>query len=264
MTTAILTRDDLHRLTPSVFASQPWDGTSPASYRFIPTADILDLMDEEGFRVTTAKQSRSRIEGKAPFTRHMLRLRHVDHLDARGEAAELVLVNSHDRSSAYRLFSGVFRVVCENGMIVQSADFGSFSIRHSGHRDLFAQIREATARIMDGIPAIMNRIETWKGIVLPRPVQIEFAHEAWKLKPTEGIKPAFLLTSRRPEDATNTDFSRDLWRTFQVCQENLLRGGVSGVNARGRRITTRAIRSVTADLDLNRRLWQIAENFANN
>jgi hypothetical protein len=56
-------------------------------------------------------------------------------MDAREEVPEIVLVDSHDRSSAYRVFSGVFRLVCENGMIVQSSDFGSFSIRHSGSRD---------------------------------------------------------------------------------------------------------------------------------
>jgi hypothetical protein len=219
-------------------------------------------MDEEGFRVTLAKQSRTRIPGKAPFTRHMLRLRHVDHLDAHGEAAELVLVNSHVTSSAYRLFSGVFRVVCENGMIIQSADFGSFAIRHSGHRDLFAQIKEATARIMGGIPAIMNRIETWKGIILPRPMQIEMAHRTAELKPNAAIKPAFLPTARREEDATGPDFTRHLWTTTNVLQENLMRGGLSGVNARGRKITTRAIKSVNAYLDLNRQLWQIAEQVA--
>jgi hypothetical protein len=41
-----------------------------------------------------------------------------------------------------------------------------------------------------------------------------------------------------------------------------LRGGLSGVNARGRRITTRAIKSVNADVDLNRQLWAIAEQVA--
>lgn len=125
--TTTLSRDDLRTLTPSVFASTPWQGMSQ-SYRFIPTADVLDMMAEQGLRVTSARQSRSRIEGKAPFTRHMLRLRHDSFLDAREEVPEVVLVNSHDRTSAYRVFSGVFRLVCENGMIVQSADFGSFSI----------------------------------------------------------------------------------------------------------------------------------------
>src|SRR3954469_20490701 len=172
--TSIISRDQLRSSVPSIFATTPWEGMSD-SYRFIPTSDVLDLLEDQGFRVTSARQSRSRIEGKAPFTRHMLRLRHESHLDDHGEVPEVVLVNSHDCSSAYRVFSGVFRLVCENGMIVQSSDFGSFSIRHSGSRDLFAQVREATAQIMEGVPSIMNRIEAWKDIILPRSRQVEFA-----------------------------------------------------------------------------------------
>jgi hypothetical protein len=262
----MLTLDQIRNFAPSVFTSTPWDGTNPDSYRFVPTREVLGMMEDQGFRITMAKQSRSRIPGRRPFARHMLRLRHADHLDAApgGEIPEIVLVNSHDKTSAYRLFTGVFRLVCENGAIVQSADFGGFSIRHSGSRDLFGQIREATARIMDGIPTIMRRIEEWKDVNLSRPRQIEFAEEAWKLKPNDAIRPTFLLTTRRPEDTTRPDYSRDLWTTSQVIQENLVKGGLSGMNARGRRVTTRPIRSVTADLDLNRSLWELTQRIGLN
>ncbi|WP_435008042.1 DUF932 domain-containing protein [Tundrisphaera lichenicola] len=263
MVSQILSRDSLRTLTPSVFASTPWQGMSD-SYRFIPTSEVLDMMSEQGFRVTSARQSRSRIEGKAPFTRHMLRLRHDSFLDAPDEVPEVVLVNSHDRSSAYRVFSGVFRLVCENGMIVQSADFGSFSIRHSGSRDLFAQVREATARIMDGVPAIMNRIADWKEVILPRKAQLIMAAEAFALKPIECIKPSFLLTARREADYTDSEGRRDLWKTTNVIQESLMRGGLSGINARGRKVTTRAVKAVDADLKINRRLWELAETFSLN
>ena len=46
---ATLTRDDLRTLTPSVFAATPWKGIAPP-YRFIPTADVLDLLEDQGFR----------------------------------------------------------------------------------------------------------------------------------------------------------------------------------------------------------------------
>ncbi|QEH36572.1 hypothetical protein OJF2_51560 [Aquisphaera giovannonii] len=261
--TSTLSRDDLRTLTPSVFAATPWQGMSE-SYRFIPTADVLDLLEGQGFRVTSARQSRSRIEGKADFTRHMLRLRHDSFLDASDEVPEVVLVNSHDRSSAYRVFSGVFRLVCENGMIVQSSDFGSFSIRHSGSRDLFAQVREATARIMEGAPAILNRIEAWKQTILPRKDQLIMAAEAFALKPIDGIKPSFLLTARREADYTDSEGRRDLWRTTNCLQENLIRGGLTGRSERGRKVTTRSVKAVDADLRINRRLWELAETFSLN
>ena len=263
MTNATLSRNDLRQTVPSVFATTPWEGMSE-SYRFIPTADVLDMMTDQGFRVTSARQSRTRIEGKAPFTKHMIRLRHESVMDARDEVPEVVLINSHDRSSAYRVFSGVFRLVCENGMIVQSADFGSFSIRHSGSRDLFQQVRDATTQIMEGVPTIMNRIADWKEIILPRPRQVEFAREAWHLKPNDSIPPVWLLTARRDEDMTLPDASRDLWTTTNVLQESLMRGGLTGRNERGRRVTTRSVKAVDAEVKINRRLWELAETFSRN
>lgn len=260
MVASILTTDDIRQSAPSIFASRPWEGMS-SNYRFIPTGDVLDRMAVQGFRVTKAVQSRSRIPGKASFTRHMLRLRHVDFLDSvEAEVPEVVLINSHDRSSAYKLFTGIMRFICENGMIVESSDFGSFSIRHSGSRNLYQQIMEATGHIMDGVPTIMGRIGDWKQIILPREGQLDLARQAMELKPNPAISFTQLLTSRRPEDDTDADGARDLWRSFQVVQENSVRGGVSGRNANGRRITTRPIKSVNADLHLNRSLWALAEN----
>ena len=227
MVSQILTRETLRRTVPSVFATTPWEGMSP-SYRFIPTADVLDLLEDQGFRVTSARQSRTRIPGKAPYTRHMLRFRHESFSGTEGEVPEVVLFNSHDRLSAYKLDSGILRFCCENGLVVQSADFGSFSIRHRGSRDLFGQVREATTRIMEEVPAIMNRIDAWKQVILPRSRQIELAREAWELKPNDAVKPVWLLTARRPEDATNEDASRNLWKTLNCCQESLIVGGPSG------------------------------------
>ncbi|WP_406698231.1 hypothetical protein V5E97_05195 [Singulisphaera sp. Ch08] len=86
MVSQTLSSDDLRAMTPSVFATTPWEGMSP-TYRFIPTVDVLDLLEDQGFRITSARQSRSRIAGKAPFTHHLLRLRHESIMDIRDEVS---------------------------------------------------------------------------------------------------------------------------------------------------------------------------------
>jgi Domain of unknown function (DUF932) len=105
--TQVLSRDDLRNLAPSVFATAPWASVSTA-YRFVPTIKVLGMMEDQGFHPVMAKQSRTRIEGKAPFTKHMIRLRHSQHLAAalHDEVPEMVLINSHDRCSAYKLMRG--------------------------------------------------------------------------------------------------------------------------------------------------------------
>lgn len=48
MQTAVLDRDTLRRTIPSAFASRPIDGVS-SRYAFLPTADVIDIMEGQGF-----------------------------------------------------------------------------------------------------------------------------------------------------------------------------------------------------------------------
>lgn len=259
-----LTNNDLRHLTPSVFAASPWQRMSER-YRFVPTIDVVDMLREQGFSPVRAQQSRSRIEGKGAFTKHMIRFRHADYLQPTQvgeELPELVLVNSHDGTAAYRLFAGIFRLVCSNGLIIASANFGSFSVRHSGGDDFRSRIIDATYQIVEETPKAFRQVEEWKQIELTRPKQIAFANAASELKPNAAINPAHLLTARRDEDATNSDASRDLWRTTNVIQESLIRGGIQGRSGTGRRIKTRPIKAVDSDIKINRALWRLAEEMA--
>jgi hypothetical protein len=261
---AVLSRDDLRRIAPSVFASQPWHGMS-GRYRMVPTIEVADILRDRGFFPVRADQSRSRIEGKGDFTRHMIRFRHADHLTPTNvgtDLPELVLTNSHDGTAAYRFNSGIFRLVCSNGLLVASADFGGISVKHSGGQGFHDRIIDATFRIIEQTPRTLDTIERWKQITLPRTQQLALAEAAMELKPNASIRPAFLLTARRDEDLTAPDASRDLWRTLNVLQENLMRGGIQGQNERGRRIRTRPTRSVVADIKINRALWRLAEEMA--
>jgi Domain of unknown function (DUF932) len=263
MTTAILSHEDLRQTVPSVFATTPWDRVS-AAYRFVPSIEVLGMMEDQGFHPVMASQSRSRIEGKAPFTKHMVRLRHRDHLGdtMQDEVPELVLVNSHDRSSAYKLFAGLMRIVCQNGLIIASEDYGSFSLRHSGSRDLRQQIIDTTGEVIGITAQAFENVNRWKQIELTRPQQVAFATAAAELKLNVAIKPAHLLTARREADFTDGEGNRDLWRTTNVLQESLMRGGISGTASTGRKVTTKAVKSVTGDLAINRGLWRLAAEMA--
>src|SRR6266403_2854016 len=110
MTLQGLTNDQIMKAAPSVFALEPWERMSE-KYKFIPTIQVVDAMRDNGFMPVRAGQSRSRIPGKAEFTKHLLRFRHVDYMDTSGrvvgdEIPEIVLMNSHDGTSAYKLNAG--------------------------------------------------------------------------------------------------------------------------------------------------------------
>ena len=65
---------------------------------------MLRGLRKEGFEPFMVAQGQSRVEGKAEFTKHMIRMRHVSNdasQIAKPEANEIILINSHDRSEEH-------------------------------------------------------------------------------------------------------------------------------------------------------------------
>ena len=94
--------------------------------------------------------------------------------------------------------------------------------------------------------------------LLPPPAQQAMARAALHYRFGEDHQPVTtdqILTPRRYEDR-----SGDLWTTYQRIQENLIKGGLYGRNAKGGRTHTRAIKGIDGDVKLNRALWVMAEN----
>src|SRR5215467_1158507 len=93
-----LSNDELRAIAPSIFATEPYHKMS-AKYAFIPTSAAIDKMRSEGFEPVAVTQSRTRIEGKRPFTKHQIRFRDRRRgdrpaIDALGELwIEVVLTN---------------------------------------------------------------------------------------------------------------------------------------------------------------------------
>ena len=95
--------------------------------------------------------------------------------------------------------------------------------------------------------------------------QIGYAAEALKLYDTAlEVKPERLLSYRRREDMPDGSGARSLWATYNVVQENMIRGGLVARNTSGRIHRTHKIMSIDRDVRINRGLWALTEQFANN
>jgi hypothetical protein len=261
MTAIALSNDALRKAAPSIFADHPWERVSER-YAFIPTIQVVDALRAEGFLPVKAMQSRTRIEGKGDFTKHMIRFRRAQDFEiVKGdELPEIVLVNSHDRSSSYQLSAGIFRLVCSNGMVVKSANYGDIKVQHSGN--IVERVIEGSYSIINDMPRVIEQVETMKSIVLTPHQQDAFAKAALQLRyPADAagndkspIEAEQLLRIRRYNDQ-----SPSLWNTFQRVQENYIKGGLRGVTTTNKRTSTRAIKSVSEDIRLNKALWMLAE-----
>jgi hypothetical protein len=255
-----LSNDQLRAVAPSVFAMEPWHRMSD-KYAFIPTIAVIERMREEGFQPVQAMQSRTRIEGKGDFTKHLIRFRDMRQGDQPLTRQlgvvypELVLTNSHDGASAYKLDSGLFRLVCTNGMVVGDGVVNHISVRHTGSPD---GVINASFEVIDQMPKVIDSVENFQRLRLEAPQAEVFATAALQLRYDEGeapITPAQVLQPRRMEDSTPT-----LWNTFNRAQEALVGGGIRGRSAETRRrLRTRPVEGITENTKLNKALWTLAE-----
>lgn len=103
--------DEMLAVAPSISASGK-HGSRSDRYAYIPTIEVLHGLAREGFRAYEVAQGASRVEGKAEFTKHMVRLRHARDEGQRpsGETNEIILINSHDGASSYQMLAGMFRL----------------------------------------------------------------------------------------------------------------------------------------------------------
>lgn len=259
----------LRALAPSAFATEAHESRS-ARYVYIPTVTVIEAMMREGFQPMKATQSRSRVEGKAEFTKHMIRFRHTGAMGAVvGDSfPEVVLVNSHDGTSAYKLMSGMFRLVCSNGLIRSEGETSAFSIQHTGN--IVHKVIEGSFQIVKDARNTLEVVQDWQGLTLDAPERTAFAEVAHNLRFADAhgvkdtpIQPRQLLEPRRYEDR-----GADLWKTFNVVQENVIKGGLSAFTAptrehrRGRMVTTREVKGIDQDVRLNRMLWDFTQRVA--
>lgn len=253
----MLNSDSLARIIPSAFAKHAAEGASDR-YQFIPTTEVIEALTADGWLPTKASQALVRDPQRQGYQRHLIRFRHRGQgkLAVGDSLTEVVLVNSHDRSSAFMLHAGLFRLVCSNGLVVPDSIFGRISIRHVGFDR--SQVLEASYRVLDNVGRIAESVEIMRSTMLSSSQRLDLAEQALRLRWSERapIEPMTLLSARRYEDKGN-----DLWRTFNVIQENLLQGGQAGLTSTLRKTRTRAVRSISEQIGMNKALWDLALKF---
>ena len=247
----------LRAVVPSLFADEAHDSRS-TRYVYVPTIELVDALRKEGFQPFMAAQARPRDEDRRGHTKHMLRLRRTDDIGA-GEAAEVVIVNSHDGTSAYQMFAGMIRYVCTNSLI-SGQRFEEVRVPHKGN--IADQIIEGAYTIAKDFPRLIDATAEMKATTLTPAEQGVFARAALVARyGDEAESPVTrgqILSVRRRDDTGSS-----LWATLNVTQENIMRGGLHGrkldENGRIRRSTTRPINGIDQSVTINRALWTLAE-----
>lgn len=256
--------DVVRRLAPSIFAEQA-HGSRSDKYTYIPTSHILEALMKEGFQPYSIAQGGSRDETKRGFTKHQIRLRHDSEvLSVNQTHNEIVLLNSHDGTSSYRLSAGVFRLVCSNGLVVAESLLEDVKVPHKG--DVVGQVLDGCIEIMDRLPVVSESIRELDAIELSPAEQRAFSVAAIAARYDDAAL-APITADQANRVRRTADIGGSIWKTLNRNQEALIRGGdrYTHEDDRGRRSrrTTREVRGIDQNTAVNRALWALAEEMRN-
>lgn len=251
---------DFDRCCPSFYAKAAKSDVS-SKYGFINSRDVAINLAHKGWLPTSAQESRSVDKSNVGFQKHLVRFSHRDMMIG-DRQIELGMINSHNRTSSFRIFGGVLEFACANGLIILDEDFGEIRITHLGST---AQVVDyAIESIRQGAEKIVAKIKDWESIFLTKDDQELFAMKSLVLAYPDKhipIKPDQLLLPRRAIDKNPSSWSLPqptLWKTFNVVQENLIKGGLEGHASTNRRLVTRPVKNIDRDISLNQALWGLA------
>jgi hypothetical protein len=247
--------DQLQEIAPSIFAAEPAAKVS-SRYGFVPTVDVVEELNNRGLVPVYAGQTVSRNPDNREFAKHLIRFRPQYAPTIAGQSVpEVVLMNSHDGTSGFKLWLGMFRMVCMNGMIVSDSVLGQVSVAHRANAPQI--VGDKSVSFLGQIDHLEDRVQRFMDRVLT-PVEMSgFASAAadvrWGNNKPAGLDHNSLLLGRRFEDSGDT-----LWHVLNRVQENVIKGGVN-LNRQRRQSSTRVLRSVGDDARINSQLWELAD-----
>ena len=231
-------------------------------YAFISTMQPVNVLREMGWEVSHVAQQKVRLAEKNGFQRHALKFMQVGQnqaLTVGQTIPQLVLVNSHEGSAAFRFFLGLFEVRCSNGLMVERGSLAEMRVLHRGYTD--QKVADGITSVLPQIPAILTQVETWKSTKLETPEVQAFAESAielrWDAESKTYVNPKSVSQAIRKGQEENT-----LYNVFNRVQEGILRGGVYTRNKDGVSTRARAVKSLAENERLNRALWSLAAKMA--
>ena len=250
----MMTIEQIKSTAPAIFATKPSPKMSD-KYVFVPTMDILDNFQKQGWELSSVKQTGLGVHGV-----HELRLRNGGLPKVGDCLVEAIIRNSHNGIATFSVSAGLHRLVCSNGLTVPTSLSESFNLRHQ--RFDLDEVKQLTESFAERLPIIQSSVDRMMTKVLTTPEKIQFVKQAINTRWKTGTVPATLdvmaiMYPKREEDNKN-----DLWTVFNVVQENFIRGGLEYTSSRGRKTSSKGLKSIMAVNQVNTKLWDLAEQFS--
>lgn len=264
--------EELKEIAPSIFTKKGSDKTS-SKYTHIPTDRVIKDLELLGWGVVDAKEVNARQD--KGYQKHLVVFRNPDvsinkkSTNVDGEVFEdivfpqILVTNSHDGKNSFKFQAGLYRMVCENGLVIADQQFEDYTIRHMGYD--FEALQGVIKDMISNLDLTVESMNKMRKIELDENQQFEFAKKLLDIR-VEGTDNLYreeqigdILVPQRKED-----FGDDLWSVFNRVQENIVEGNFKYYNAKtlGTERQARPIKNFKQDMDVNKKLFSAALEYA--
>jgi hypothetical protein len=259
---SFLSKAEIKERAKSVFTATKGELTSE-KYTHIPTDRVIDDMEKLGWGVVDAKEVKAR-KGVG-YQKHLVVFRNpsisITGDDGDDVFPQILLTNSHDGKNAFTFTAGLFRMVCENGLVISTQEFENLKIRHMGYT--FEELQSTITAMVEKLPLTVDSMNKLKQTKLNKEQKEEFAKRA--LETRFGKEEAQNITidlQALLEPTRKEDSGDDIWSVFNVVQEKLIHGMFDyQVGAKMRK--ARKIKNFKQDLKVNEDLFELALDYVN-
>jgi hypothetical protein len=174
-----------------------------------------------------------------------------------------------------RLFAGIYRMICSNGIVVGNG----VEARIYHNKAAMMGFEDMLRKVVANVPEVLATMERMKSITLSYSQVVKMAENAVALRwerfdpqlamhdvmPPKGVfyndeTVLNALSSKRLEDCGD-----NLYTVFNRIQENVMRGNIGVLSVSeaapfGTMRKARPVNSVKAHTDLNAKLWQVMKD----
>jgi len=284
-----LSKRDLNEIAPSIFATLPSPEVTN-KYTHIPTEKVIDDMELLGWDVIDAKEVKARTKGTVGFQKHLVVFRNNDVVINELEAGvvrdktsptglrrsdgtfakndstndvypQILLTNSHDGKNAFTFTAGLFRMICENGLVIADKELNNIKMRHMGYT--FEDLQVLINDIVKKLPLTVDAMNKMKEVELANEQVVQLAKDLLNIRvegtdntPSENSEFE-VITTQRKEDEGN-----GLWEVFNVVQENIINGNFHYRTKSGKDRQARIIKNFKQDMDMNKKMFSKALEYA--
>lgn len=242
------------------------------TYGHVNTRDVLNVFEAKGWAVSTVSVLNPRKPERDGFQRHLIRLENPAFPSIPGLSGDnaskpqLCLLNSHDGTTAFRIFLGALRLACLNGIITGTA-LRDFKAVHS--KNVLNRLGDGIEYLGQNMHSLFAQVQTLQNIQLNASQVQALAYELYNAR-LSGVGKVLSVNYTVPV-IRYQDNASDAFTVLNRIQEVLIRGGIDYVYQRDTKdvsgnvigtqtvhSTTKRLASIQAQIKLNRLAYDSA------